>query len=466
MTSDLPVARPIRGCARRSGLPGAVESPVVIDVQLLRDPAFVEQLSLAAQQKRMTFDAHQLSDAFQERRRIVGLVDDARARQKALSSRFRDADTETRTALQSELSRLSDETKSLSARLSTVEEHLRDLALRAPSIPDPKAPVGESDDDNEVIRHRGDPRPMTPDMADHIDLVRRLGLVEFDRAQKVAGSRSFALTGNGALLGRAVLSLALDLLTVRGFRPVMPPVLVRADAMTGTGYFPLGVEDAYKADREDRYLVGTSEVSLVSLHRDETLILDDLPIRYAGISTCFRREAGSHGRDTRGLYRVHQFEKVEQVSIIEADEELSAREQLALLDNSEAILRALELPYRVSIACTGEMGQGQRLKYEVETWMPSRDSYSETHSCSSFGDFQSRRSNIRYRTATGETAFAYTLNNTEVAVPRILIPLLEHHQQADGSVRIPEALRPYLNGLSVLTADTPPAELVAARLVV
>lgn len=290
--------------------------------------------------------------------------------------------------------------------------------------------------------------------------------VEFDRAQKIAGSRSFALTGNGALLARAVLALALDLLTVRGFRPVMPPVLVRADAMTGTGYFPLGLDDAYKADREDRYLVGTSEVSLVSLHRDETLALADLPIRYAGISTCFRREAGSHGRDTRGLYRVHQFEKVEQVSIIEADDELSAGEQLALLDNSEAILMALELPYRVSIACTGEMGQGQRLKYEVETWMPSRDSYCETHSCSSFGDFQARRSNIRYRTATGETAFAYTLNNTEVAAPRILIPLLEHHQQADGSVRIPEALRPYVNGLSMLTADTQAAELVAARPVV
>ncbi|MDG4807196.1 serine--tRNA ligase [Micromonospora sp. WMMD1120] len=432
----------------------------MINVQLLRDPAFVDQLGRAAQLKRMNFDANQLSAAFEDRRKIVGLVDDARARQKSLSKGFRDADDATRASLQAQLTQISDEVKSLTVQLNAAEERLQELALRAPSIPDAAAPVGVTDEDNEVIRHWGEPRRMDPDMVDHVELARQLGLVEFDRAQKFAGSRSIALTGNGALLTRAVLAMALDLLTVRGFRPVMPPVLVREEAMVGTGYFPLGVEDAYKADREDRYLVGTSEVSLVSLHRDELLSLSDLPIRYAGISSCFRREAGSHGRDTRGLYRVHQFDKVEQVSIIEADDELSAREQLALLDNSETVLKALELPHRVAIACTGEMGQGQRLKYEVETWMPSRGAYSETHSCSSFGDFQSRRSNIKYRTSTGETAFAYTLNNTAVAAPRILIPLLEHHQQSDGSVRIPTALRPYLNGLSTLTAETPSSELV------
>ncbi|MEU8180254.1 serine--tRNA ligase [Micromonospora sp. NPDC049047] len=434
----------------------------MINVQLLRDPAFVDQLGRAAKLKRMDFDANELSAAFEARRKIVGLVDEARARQKTLSKSFRDADADTRATLQAQLTLISDEVKGLTVQLSAAEERLHELALRAPSIPDPAAPVGATDEDNEVIRHWGEPRQMDPTMVDHVELARQLGLVEFDRAQKFAGSRSIALTGNGALLTRAVLAMALDLLTVRGFRPVMPPVLVREEAMVGTGYFPLGVEDAYKADREDRYLVGTSEVSLVSLHRDELLSLSDLPIRYAGISSCFRREAGSHGRDTRGLYRVHQFDKVEQVSIIEADDELSAREQLALLDNSETVLKALELPYRVAVASTGEMGQGQRLKYEVETWMPSRDTYSETHSCSSFGDFQSRRSNIKYRTSAGGTAFAYTLNNTAVASPRILIPLLEHHQQADGSVRIPTALRPYLNGLSTLTAETPSSELVPA----
>jgi seryl-tRNA synthetase len=432
----------------------------VIDLQLLRDPQYVEQLHEAAKLKRMSFDAHALAAAFDERRRIVGRSDEARAQQKAMSARFRDADAATRATLTAEMSEYAAQLKVLKVELQEAEERLLDLALRAPSIPDPRAPIGAGDEDNEVIKHVGEPRPMAGPMVDHLELVRRLGLVDFERAQKFAGSRAIALTGNGTLLTRAVLNLALDLLVTRGFSPVAPPVLVREEAMTGTGYFPLGLEDAYKTDREDRYLVGTSEVSLVSLHREEILTADQVPIRYAGISSCFRREAGSHGRDTSGLYRVHQFDKVEQVSIIPADEEMSAAEQQALLANAEAVLEALELPYRVAIACTGEMGQGQRLKFEVETWMPSRDSYSETHSCSSFGDFQSRRSNIKYRTPEGGTAFAYTLNNTAVATPRILIPLLEHHQQDDGSVSIPKALRPYLNGLTDLRADTPMTSLI------
>jgi seryl-tRNA synthetase len=433
--------------------------PTMIDLQLLRNQEFGEQLQRAAKSKHMEFDAYLLVATFDERRLAAGQVDATRTRQKALSARFRDADAETRTALAEEMNGYAAELKAQRAQLQDVEARLTDLALRAPSIPDPLAPIGSSDADNEVIRHVGEPRAMAEDMVDHIELARRMGMVDFERAQKFAGARSYALTGNGMLLARAVLAMALDMLVARGFKPVAPPVLVREEAMTGTGYFPLGVEDAYKTDREDRYLVGTSEVSLVSLHRDEILPLAELPIRYAGISSCFRREAGSYGRDTHGLYRVHQFDKVEQVSIIAADDALSTTEQLSLLANSEAVLTALELPYRVAIACTGEMGQGQRLKYEVETWMPSRAAYSETHSCSSFGDFQARRSNIKYRTAEGESVFTYTLNNTAIAVPRVLIPLLEHHQRPDGSVRVPGALRPYLNGVAELRPDTASATL-------
>jgi len=432
----------------------------MIDLQLLRNPEFVEQLQNAAEAKRMKYDAYLLAATFDERRQVAGQLDQTRARQKTLSASFRDADAATRAALGEEMNALAAELKELRTRLAETETRLTELALRAPNIPDPRAPIGASDADNEVIRVVGEPRMMAPDMVDHIELVRRLGLADFERAQKFAGGRSYALTGNGMLLARAVLTMALDMLVTRGFTPVAPPVLVREEAMTGTGYFPLGVEDAYKTDREDRYLVGTSEVSLVSLHRDEILPQAELPIRYAGISSCFRREAGSYGRDTAGLYRVHQFDKVEQVSIIAADDELSAAEQLALLANSEAVLAALELPYRVAIACTGETGQGQRLKYEVETWMPSRAAYSETHSCSSFGDFQARRSNIKYRTPEGQSAFAYTLNNTAVAVPRILIPLLEHHQRPDGSVAIPAALRRYLGGADELRQDTSSALLI------
>jgi seryl-tRNA synthetase len=431
----------------------------MIDLQLLRNPEFVAQLQNAAEAKRMKFDAYQLAATFDERRQVAGQVDRLRAQQRELSVRFRDPAV--RAAEGGVMNDLAAELKELQARLRDTEARLTELALRAPSIPDPLAPVGASDEDNEVIRVVGEPRMMAADMVDHIELVRRLGLADFERAQKFAGGRSYALTGNGMLLARAVLTMALDMLVTRGFKPVAPPVLVREEAMTGTGYFPLGVEDAYKTDREDRYLVGTSEVSLVSLHRDEILPQAELPIRYAGISSCFRREAGSYGRDTHGLYRVHQFEKVEQVSIIAADDELSAAEQLALLANAEAVLAALELPYRVAIACTGETGQGQRLKYEVETWMPSRAAYSETHSCSSFGDFQARRSNIKYRTAQGQSVFAYTLNNTAVAVPRILIPLLEHHQRPDGSVNIPVALRRYLGDAAELRPDTSSALLIS-----
>jgi seryl-tRNA synthetase len=275
-------------------------------------------------------------------------------------------------------------------------------------------------------------------------------MVNWDGPRQFAGGRSYALTGLGALLEMAVTRLAVDTLVERGLNPVLPPVLVRERAMTGTGFFPLGREEAYNIGADDLFLVGTSEVPLVSLHADQVLDAKDLPIRYAGISNCFRREAGAAGKDTRGLYRVHQFTKVEQVVFCVPDEAVAEEEHYKLLGNAEAILAKLEIPYRVAIACTGEIGLGQTRKHEVESWMPSREAYSETHSCSTLGDFQARRSNIRVRLADGSTAFAYTLNNTAVASPRILIPLLENHQNEDGSIYVPPALRPYLFGREVL----------------
>lgn len=227
--------------------------------------------------------------------------------------------------------------------------------------------------------------------------------------------------------------------------------------MQGTGFFPLGVEEAYAVTADGLFLVGTSEVPLVSLHCDETLDVSRLPIRYAGMSNCFRREAGAHGKDTRGLYRVHQFTKIEQVVFCVPDEEVAEREHYGLLGNAEAILQKLEIPYRVAIACTGEIGLGQTRKHEIESWMPGRDdgkgAYSETHSCSTLGDFQTRRSNIRVRLADGTLTWPYTLNNTAIASPRILIPLLENHQREDGSVVLPKALVPYLNGIEVLKPE-------------
>jgi seryl-tRNA synthetase len=275
-------------------------------------------------------------------------------------------------------------------------------------------------------------------------------MIDIPRGVKISGSRMYFLKNEGAMLHRAVIQLAVDVLTRKGFCPMIVPVMVRDRAMYGTGYFPLGREQTYVIPEDELNLVGTAEVPLVSYYADEILSEEELPKRMLGISECFRREVGSAGKDTRGLYRVHQFTKVEQVVIARADVEESLRLHEELLHNAEEILRLLELPYRVVEVCTGDMGQGQVKKHDIETWMPSRGTYSETHSCSTFLDFQARRSGLRYRDADGQLHYCYTLNNTAVASPRILIPLLEVHQQEDGSIRIPKALRPYLDGREYL----------------
>jgi seryl-tRNA synthetase len=246
----------------------------------------------------------------------------------------------------------------------------------------------------------------------------------------------------------AVLRLALDAMLERGFVPMIVPMLVREPAMVGTGYFPLGREQSYAMSNEDPplYLVGTAEVSLTAYHMDEVLTAGDLPRKYVGTSSCFRREAGTYGKDTAGIYRIHQFDKVEQVIICRNDVEESKRWHEQITANAEAVVQRLELPYRVVKVCTGDLGQGQAAKYDIETWMPSRNSYGETHSASRFYEFQARRLNLRYRDEDGKVRYCHTLNNTVVASPRILIPIIENYQNADGSVTVPAALRPYMNG--------------------
>jgi seryl-tRNA synthetase len=287
-------------------------------------------------------------------------------------------------------------------------------------------------------------------LLDHVELGRRLGLLDIERGVKVSGARFYFLRGAGALLHRAVLSLALDHMVRRGFLPMEVPVLVRDPAMTGTAYFPGGEEQAYRLERDQLNLVGTAEVPLTSFRGGEILQASELPLRYVAQSPCFRREAGAAGKDTRGLYRIHQFQKVEQVCILPADEEQSRAEHEAIVRHAEDLLVALELPYRVVNVCGGDLGQPQVQKYDIETWMPSRGGYGETHSASRFHDFQARRLDLRYRDAQGELRFCHTLNNTVVASPRILIPILELGQQKDGSVVVPTVLRPYMGGLEVL----------------
>src|SRR6185369_14715562 len=254
---------------------------------------------------------------------------------------------------------------------------------------------------------------------------------------------------DGALLHQAVLRFAQDMMIERGFVPMTVPVLVREQAMKGTGYFPLGREQSYEMSNEDppKFLVGTAEVSLTAYHMDETLDAKELPKKYVALSPCFRREAGTYGKDTAGLYRIHQFDKVEQVIVCRNDVEESKRWHEAILKNAEDVLQKLNLPYRVVYVCAGDLGQGQIAKYDIETWMPSRGGYGETHSASRFYDFQARRLKLRYRDRQGRVHYAHTLNNTVIASPRILIPILEIYQQEDGSVIVPEVLRPYMGGI-------------------
>lgn len=346
---------------------------------------------------------------------------------------------------------------SLNSQRSAVEAEAQAIMLQLPAIPDPSWPVGKDDTENVVARTWADrahpPVHLEKGRKDHIALSKELGIVDFERGVKLAGSRSYVVRGLGARLYSAVLRFAQETLVARGYEPMVVPILVTEECMVGTGYFPTGRDQAY-ITQDETVLVGTSEVPLASFYGGEILELEK-PIKLCALSTCFRREAGAAGKDTAGLYRVHQFDKVEQVVVHRADDEEHIQLHEEIIANAEAILQALKLPYRVSQNCTGDMGQGKWRMYDIESWMPSRKGYGETHSGSALRDFQARRLNLRYREKAaggkGETRFCYTLNNTAIACPRVLISILEQYQNEDGSVTVPEVLRPYMGGVEKIT---------------
>ncbi len=420
----------------------------MIDLRLLREnPDLFRE---ASRKKRIPADVDAALKTDTELRSLKVEVENLRSERNTVSKSIGKKQGAEREAALEQARVLREQLEAKEPRLKELEERLQYLLLTIPNLPAEDTPEGATEEDNVEIRRWGTARAFDFEPKDHVDLALSLDLADFQRGSKVSGSRFFYLKGAGALLELAVLRFAMDTLYRRGFTPMVVPELVREQAMLGTGYFPLGRDDAYALEKDELYLIGTSEVSLVSLHTDEILTLDELPRRYAGISSCFRREAGAAGKDTRGFYRVHQFHKVEQVILCPNEPDLVRAEHEALVANVEFILQSLGLPYRVALACTGEMGMGQVRKHEIETWMPSRGTYSETHSASTLGEFQSRRLNIRYRNAEGQLRFCATLNNTAIASPRILIPLLETYQQADGSVKIPEVLHPYLPGITEL----------------
>jgi seryl-tRNA synthetase len=324
--------------------------------------------------------------------------------------------------------------------------------LHVPQPADDDVPLGADDTQNVEIRKEGQVRKFDFEPKDHIELGLALDIIDIERGVKIAGSRNYFLKGDGALLHWAILQFAIDFMVSKGYTPLSVPLLAKDETMRGTGYFPGSEEQTYQMERDSLSLVGTAEVPLTAYHSGEILKAEQLPRKYIAMSSCFRREAGAAGKDTHGLYRIHQFDKVEQVIVCKNDPDESAMFHDEILSNAEGMMQALELPYRIVNVCSGDLGRGQAKKFDIEAWMPSRKSYCETHSASKFYEFQARRMNLRYKDpATKKNLFCHTLNNTVVASPRILIPILELYQNADGSVNIPFALRPYMQNKEKIT---------------
>lgn len=435
----------------------------MIDLEDLRKRPAIYKKAMKDKGIDVSVDAFLKCDT--ERRELVQCVEEGRAKKNSVSKRIPGMKGKEKETALVEMKTLSQHLKEQEDELQTTERAWQEMQLLLPAIPLDRVPRGKDESGNREVKRwpapagsgRGD-----VSSRDHVTLGEALDILDIPRGVKVAGARSYFLKGDGARLELALLQFTLDHLLKKKWTLFSPPLMALRDCLVGTGFFPGAEEQIYAVgvdqgdtvktfQSDNRYLIGTSEVSVCSYHKDEILEVAELPKRYCGFSACFRREAGTYGKDTKGLYRVHQFQKVEQVVLCEADEEKAMALFEEIRTNAEEILQALELPYRVMDICTGDMGRGKVFMQDIETWMPSRKAYGETHSCSYLGDFQARRLNIKYQTASGEKKFVHTLNNTCIASPRILIPLLEIYQNQDGSITIPEVLRPFMGGQTLIT---------------
>jgi len=420
----------------------------MLDKRFIRDnPDVVKE---AIRVKGIDLDVDELLHLDQLARKLQFEVDEAQARRKEFARQFAKADEGRRAELRAEHEDSDCQLRELRERLAETSARLQDLLLLTPTIPWDGAPVGADESANVTIKTWGQRPEFDFDPLDHVDILEQRGWAEFARARKAAGERAYALTGDMVLLERAVHSYALDLLQARNFTLISVPSLVKEAPLIGSGMFPKGREETYALPADNLFLAGTAEVALVGLHSGEILDAKRLPIRYAGISPCFRREIGSASRDVRGLLRVHQFEKVEQFVICKADPAESASWHAELLSTAERILQDLGLHYEVVECATGDMGPGKFRMNDINTWFPSLARFRETHSCSTLHDWQARRANLRYRDTDAAVRFAHTLNNTAVATPRLLAAIIENFQTADRGVRVPAVLRPYLGNREVL----------------
>ncbi len=420
----------------------------MLDIRYIREHPDI--VKAGAAKKRIQIDIDRLIEVDERRRALLHESEQLKATKNAASQEIAQLSGPEKQDAIAQMKSVTERIRELETELTAILPEYDELMLRVPNPPDDDVPEGASDADNVEIRRAGEPPAFDFEPRDHVELGELLDIIDIPRGVKLGGARSYILKNEGVLLEYAVLMYALRKIVELGFTPMIVPHLVKDIAMYGTAYFPGGEEQAYACERDNLYLIGTSEVPVTSYHYDEILDEKELPKRYAGISSCYRREAGTYGRDTRGLYRIHQFQKLEQVIVCKNDPGESARMHEYITLNSENLVKDLALPYRVVLVCGGDLGQPQKKKYDIECWMPSRGGYGETHSSSKFHDFQARRLKLRYRDSEGNIQFCHTLNNTLVATPRILISILECNQRRDGSVMIPEVLRPFMGGLEVI----------------
>ena len=377
----------------------------------------------------------------EERRNVRAAAERLRSEQKTLGSEVPNLEGDARDEAIAMASKLSAGVKEGLAQADELDERFEAVWVPLPNCVHPEAPDGKTEEDNLEIRKVGEPPVVDFDLKDHLELAEPTGIIDVERGAKVSGSRFAFLRGRAVFMEFALVRWALERLATEGFIPVVPPVLVREQALFGTGFFPSDSDQVYDVPADDLYLVGTSEVALAAMHGDEIFQAADLPVRYAGFSTCFRREAGAAGKDTRGIFRVHQFDKVEMFSFCDPD--LSWDEHEYLLDREETLIQELGLPYRVVDVCVGDLGAPAARKYDIEAWFPGQERYREITSCSNTTDYQARRLKVRFKDEQGKNHLVHTLNGTAVAVGRMLVAIMENFQQADGTVRVPDVLVPY-----------------------
>ncbi|HRN70206.1 MAG TPA: serine--tRNA ligase [Candidatus Woesebacteria bacterium] len=408
----------------------------MLDINYIRENA--EKVKQAAKNKNRKVDIDTILKLDEERRELIQQAQNLREERNSVSKQKPSAEIIARGK------KLKEELKTIEDKLTEVEEQFTNLMLYVPNVPLEEVPIGQDESGNKELKKWGKIPTFDFEIKDHIELGTSLDIFDLERGSKVSGFRGYFLKNEGAILHLALLFYVLQKLTKKGYTPFIAPSIVKQFTLFGSGHFPWGSEqDVYKLNEDDMYLSGTAEIPITAYYSGEILAEKDLPKKFVGFSPCFRKEAGAYGKDTKGLYRLHEFWKIEQVILGKNNLEEAKQIHEELETNSEEILQDLQLPYRQLLMCTGDMGEPQLKKYDIETWMPSRNAYGETMSNSIMGDFQARRLNMRYKTAEGKTEYVYTFNNTAVASPRILIAILENYQQADGSIKIPEVLHQY-----------------------